>query len=95
MKIICVINGKNERMGELFKTPKHLLLYKGIPALYAAVGYFNSLFPESEIIIMAGNQYAEKITHTRLIVLPETKHIIEALLKTQLARDCFKKDSKN
>lgn len=33
---IIPINGKNERMGKLFKKPKHLLLYKGLPAIIAS-----------------------------------------------------------
>lgn len=33
MTVIYPINGRNERMGRLFKTPKHLLLYKGVPAI--------------------------------------------------------------
>jgi hypothetical protein len=38
MTIIYPINGKNERLGNLFKTPKHLLLYKGVPAIVANHG---------------------------------------------------------
>ncbi len=79
MTIICVINGENIRMGQLFKTPKHLLLYRGKPALYAAIDYFKQIFIGAEIIIMAGKQYSTDINFP-LIELPETKSIVHALL---------------
>lgn len=39
MTTIISTKGKNERMGKLFKTPKHNLLYKGRPALEQTVEY--------------------------------------------------------
>lgn len=41
MTTIISIKGKNERMGKLFKTPKHNLLYKGRTALEQTVEYMN------------------------------------------------------
>jgi hypothetical protein len=57
MTIIYPINGKNERLGNLFKTPKHLLLYKGVPAIVASCRYMLSLFPDATIVILANDRY--------------------------------------
>jgi hypothetical protein len=59
MTIIYPINGKNERLGNLFKTPKHLLLYKGVPAIVASVNYMRSLFPDAQIVILANERYSD------------------------------------
>lgn len=53
MTIIYPINGKNERLGELFKTPKHLLLYKGMPAVMASIEYMAKRFG-GEIRVLVG-----------------------------------------
>ncbi len=51
---IIPINGKNERMGGLFKTPKHLLIVDGVPALKRTVEYMSQF---GEVVILAGEQY--------------------------------------
>ncbi len=43
MTVLIPINGRNERMGSLFKTPKHLLLYKGIPAIERTLSYLGGM----------------------------------------------------
>lgn len=57
MTIIYPINGKNERLGELFKTPKHLLLYKGVPAIEASAKYMQERFPYAKIRVLANERY--------------------------------------
>lgn len=47
--IIVPVNGLNERMGSLFKTPKHLLLYEGKPAIVRTVDYM-SQFGEVRVL---------------------------------------------
>ena len=49
MTTIISIKGKNTRMGSLFKTPKHNLLYKGRPALEQTVEYM-SQFGEVKVM---------------------------------------------
>jgi hypothetical protein len=61
MKVIIPINGKNERVGKLFKTPKHLLLYKGIPALYYNLQYFNKMNYVDEVVILTNNSYINEL----------------------------------
>ncbi len=43
MTVLIPVNGRNERMGSLFKTPKHLLLYKGIPAIENTLNYLGGM----------------------------------------------------
>ncbi len=52
--IVIPVNGKNERMGSLFKTPKHLLLHQGEPAIVKSVRYLRGL---GEVRILAGPEY--------------------------------------
>ena len=49
MTTIISIKGKNERMGRLFKTPKHNLLYKGRTALEQTIEYM-SQFGEVKVM---------------------------------------------
>jgi hypothetical protein len=57
MTIVFPINGKNERLGELFNTPKHLLLYKGNSAIYTSLQYMAKRFPKAEMIILVNKRY--------------------------------------
>ena len=56
--VIIPINGKNERMGALFSTPKHLLLVHGEPALEKTLGYMKKF---GEISVLAGESYYKDI----------------------------------
>lgn len=57
MTIIFPINGKNERLGELFNTPKHLLLYKGYPAIMVSFRFFAQRFPKANFRILVNKRY--------------------------------------
>ncbi len=57
MTAIIPINGKNERMGGLFKTPKHLLLYKGVPAIERTLDYLGGM----EIQILTNDDYIDDL----------------------------------
>jgi hypothetical protein len=90
MTIIYPINGKNERLGNLFKTPKHLLLYKGVPAIVASVNYMKSLFPDATILILAGRDYISGLDAVGLgdhiIAVTPTSSQIETLRLETLER---------
>lgn len=86
MTIIYPINGANTRLGSLFKTPKHLLLYKGVPAIVASVEYMMTKFPDAKIVILANERYASNLyleyqvnKHVWVEVVPNTESQIETL----------------
>lgn len=62
MTIIYPINGKNERMGSLFTTPKHLLLYKGKQILKCSIENIQEEYPEAKVVILTNTFYSEAIT---------------------------------
>lgn len=64
MTIVYPINGKNERLGELFKTPKHLLLYRGMPAIIASILNMIQSFPDTEIIVLSNERYVDGLLGT-------------------------------
>jgi len=57
-KVIYPINGRNERIGKLFKTPKHLLRYKGEVALQDSVQYMSQF---GEVTILCRPEYYDDI----------------------------------
>jgi hypothetical protein len=61
MTIIYPINGKNERMGSLFKTPKHLLLYRGKQILKCSTDNLLAQYPDAQIIILTNVDYLQAI----------------------------------
>jgi NDP-sugar pyrophosphorylase family protein len=79
MKVIIPINGKNERMGELFKTPKHLLLYKGIPAIERTVNFFSAY----DIVILTNDRYIKGLSHlnAEIINVGETDSQVDTIRK--------------
>jgi GTP:adenosylcobinamide-phosphate guanylyltransferase len=81
MTIIYPINGKNERLGELFKTPKHLLLYQGKPAIVRSVEYMRSRFPHAKILLLVNKLYFKAIPKEglRISIVPDTNSQIETL----------------
>jgi hypothetical protein len=88
MNIIYPINGKNERMGSLFKTPKHLLLYKGIPGIVLSVNNLTNTFKNSKVIILTNESYFNQLNSTfknnKLVdirLIEKTNSQIETLLK--------------
>jgi hypothetical protein len=91
MTIIYPINGKNERLGNLFKTPKHLLLYKGVPAIVASVNYMRSLFPDAGVLILANRNYVDGLLmlgiDAEIICVPDTDSQIDTLRLSTLNLD--------
>src|SRR6187551_3251720 len=54
---IIPINGLNTRMGKLFKTPKHLLLYRGLPAIIATTTIMKGF--GGKVKCLVGEQYLD------------------------------------
>lgn len=83
--ILIPVNGKNERMGSLFKTPKHLLLYKGKPAIVHTVDYM-SQFGEVRILANEITYYDELKALFGDIVVPvkATDNVIDTLAQGPL-----------
>lgn len=81
MRVIVPINGKNERMGELFKTPKHLLLYNGKQIISHICNYFG------EVTILTNDDYIKEIgnlfyaSSIEIINIGKTNSQIETLLR--------------
>lgn len=61
MNIIYPINGKNERMGSLFSTPKHLLLHHGKELILQSINTIKYRFPTANIIILTNDIYYEAL----------------------------------
>jgi hypothetical protein len=61
MNIIYPINGKNERMGSLFSTPKHLLLYKQKSLLLNSIDNVSEKFKSANFIIITNENYYNQI----------------------------------
>ena len=57
MNIIYPINGKNERMGSLFSTPKHLLLHQGTELILKSIETIKQRFLDANIIILTKLKY--------------------------------------
>jgi len=73
---ILPINGKNERLGKLFKAPKHLLLKDGIPAVRHTYEYMQRF---GLVTIICNAKYEEALGDFNRIVIPETDNVIETL----------------
>ena len=86
MTIIYPINGKNERMGSLFKTPKHLLLLNGKSLIEQSIENISCEYPTSQIIIITNQNYynelnriAKKYTFVHIHLIEKTSSQIETL----------------
>lgn len=81
MTIIYPINGRNERLGELFKTPKHNLLYKGTPAIKASVEYLSRRFPFANHLILLNERYKKTMLDMSFLcrIVPDTDSQVETL----------------
>lgn len=73
---IIPINGKNERLGKLFKNPKHLLLYEGMTAIERTVNYMTDFGP---CIIFCNEQYDNGLRYFNRKIVPSTSNVIETL----------------
>jgi hypothetical protein len=88
MVVIYPINGKNERMGSLFSTPKHLLLLEGKELILQSINTINETYSNPKIIILTNNNYYNRLydlTHTinniELKLIGETNSHVETLRK--------------
>lgn len=84
MNIIYPINGRNERMGSLFSTPKHLLQYHGKPLILHSIDNIKQRFPESNIIIITNNAYYSKLRNlvdssVQIVLASNTNSQVETL----------------
>lgn len=88
MTIIYPINGKNERMGSLFTTPKHLLLYEGKEIIKRSIDVILNKYENANIIIITNRDYYdalnllfEKYNSVSIKVIERTNSQIETLTK--------------
>lgn len=87
--VIYPINGKNTRLGKLFKTPKHLLLYKGFPALQDSVQYMRQF---GSVTILCRPEYRagiEALTDSpyfkpNIFEATETDNVIDTIKQIKL-----------
>lgn len=73
---VFTVNGRNERLGKLFKTPKHLLLKDGMTALERSVNYMTDLGP---YIVICGAHYDEGLSGFNRVVIPPTENVIDTI----------------
>lgn len=73
--IVYPINGKNERMGSLFKTSKHLLSVVGKPIILHSIECLKDRFPQSSFIIATNKDY-----HDQLVAMFENKDYVSVKL---------------
>lgn len=84
--VLYPINGLNARMGSLFKTPKHLLLVDGEPALKKSINYMKRF---GDISILAGEKYYDEIRidwlpeSARVFKVEPTNNVIETIKQTK------------
>lgn len=76
MMVIIPINGKNERMGKLFRTPKHLLLKDGLKAIERTVNYMTDFGPT---IIYCSLDYDKGLSGFNRKVVPPTDNVIDTI----------------
>jgi len=88
MNIVYPVNGDNKRMGSLFKTPKHLLLYNGIPGIVLSVNNLLNTFKNSKIIILTNEIYFDGLvaafsnnTSIEIKIIEKTNSQVETILK--------------
>lgn len=88
MNIIYPINGKNERMGSLFKVPKHLLLLEGKSILLHSITTLLKTFPTAHVLIITNKEYSEAIQQTlnnysniTIKLVDKTKSQVDTLTK--------------
>ena len=61
MTVIYPINGRNERMGSLFTTPKHLLLYEGVELITRSISTIISRYKNADVIILTNESYFDQL----------------------------------
>ena len=84
MNIVYPINGRNERIGSLFSTPKHLLLYQGKELILHSIESIKQRFYDANIIILTNDKYYPKLKdlfpiNITIKVIEQTNSQIETL----------------
>jgi hypothetical protein len=93
MNIIIPINGKNERLGRLFRNPKHLLLYSGMPVVEVSINLLKQHFPEAKVSILTNESYIKELRKFSSIAnihnVGNTESQVETLLRytTEISGD--------
>ncbi len=85
MKVIYSIKGHNKRMGGLFGTPKHMLLYKGRPAIELSVEYMSRF---GQCIIVTDEDDTTQIKGATMVRMGRTDSIVD-MLKQMPLKDQF------
>lgn len=85
MNIIIPINGTNERLGRLFRKPKHLLLYSGTPVIEMSLNSLKKTFPEAKFTILTNETYWDELKKysgmANILNVGYTNSQVETLLK--------------
>lgn len=87
--IVIPVNGRNERMGALFKTPKHLLLVDGEPAILRTVDYMSQF---GEVTVIANERYYDDLTEIlscKIVKVEDTSNVVETLRLIDLQDDLW------
>ena len=84
MNVVYPINGKNERMGSLFSTPKHLLKYHGEPLILQSIRTVKRKFHDSKIIILTNDTYYTDLKNlldndVNIILIGQTSSQVETI----------------
>lgn len=79
---IIPVNGRNERMGSLFKTPKHLLLHEGKPAIQWTAEYMSQF---GKVVILANRRYyahlVSLLPKCEVVMVDDTNSVIDTLMQ--------------
>lgn len=74
--VIIPCNGRNERMGQLFKTHKALLMKDGIPALKRTVMHMENF---GLCTVICGTVHESQFRNFNRVVIGPTKNVIETI----------------
>jgi hypothetical protein len=96
MNVIYPINGRNERMGSLFSTPKHLLLHRGTELILKSIETIKNSFVDANIIILTNETYYDTLRNLldsfiTIKVIQQTNSQVETLraVTTELKGSCM------
>lgn len=76
--IIYPLAGKNERMGKVFKTKKHLLTFDGFPAIHLSIKYMQDEFNRNALVVASPEN--SDIDHQPMIVCNDSKSQVDTVL---------------
>lgn len=85
-QVIYSIKGENRRMGHLFRTPKHFLLYEGVPAIEVSIKLM-SMFGQCTVVT---NEYnTAEIPGAKMVRMGPTESIVDMLRQMTLKDHIF------